>query len=169
MLYYRKRMKQNTPIDISVIGVDQSTEDLVKSFEGEELTVYKDTAGYDTVGVGHKVLDTDNLSFGDTIEKEKSLELFKGDSATAAGDIKTHITQPLTQDQFNALISLVFNIGVGHFNSSTVLREINMYDLQKLTSAQKDELRSAWLAWKNAGGQPVLLSRRQKEADIFLA
>lgn len=67
----------------------------------------------------------------------------------------------INQNMFDALISLAYNIGVGALAKSSVIRHLQNGD--KLASA------NAFLLWKNAGGKPILLSRRQRERSVFLA
>lgn len=168
VLYFRQRYKIQSGKGMNQ-GVQQSTEDFITELEGEELTVYKDSVGIDTVGIGHKVLPQDGLNYGDEISQEQSDAFFKKDSTSAANDILKHITQPITQNQFDALFALVYNIGKYGFDTSTVLKDLNKYNLKNLTDAQLDEIKTAWLAWRFAGTQPVLLGRRQKEFDLFSA
>lgn len=94
--------------------------DLIKSFEGLELAAYLDVAGIWTIGHGHTATAIEGME----ITLEKALELLKADlKATenfvtrALGATKT------TANQFSAMVSLAFNIGVGAFGRSTVLRE----------------------------------------------
>lgn len=147
--------------------VQQSTYDLVKGFEGERLKAYKDSAGIDTVGIGHVILPNERELLSKQISNQESYNLFKKDAQIAANDINSHIKFPLTQNQFDALVSLVFNIGVGAFNSSTALRQLNEMYPDGFNRDEEAKIRNAWLAWKNAGGKPILLSRRQKEVDLF--
>jgi lysozyme len=167
--HHQNYLDMTTAIPIDEIQVQQSTVDFLKQVEGEEKTVYKDSTGKDTVGVGHLVLPEDNLSEGDEITPEQELAFLRQDTDIATQNIKTHITQGLTQNQFDAILSLVFNIGIGAFDSSTVLKDLNKYDLQNITPDEQTDISNAWLAWKNAGGKPILLTRRQKEVDIFFS
>lgn len=66
---------------------------------------------------------------------------------------------PLIQYQFDALVSLAFNIGEGAFRRSTLLKLLNRGDY-KGASEQ-------FLVWKNAGGRPILLNRRKREKALF--
>ena len=102
----------------------------LKSLEGEKFTVYLDQAGLPTVGVGHKVLPSDNLNVGDTITQQRIANLLARDLIAAQKAVNNYVTVPLNQNQFDALVSFVFNIGVDRFKRSTLLRRLNDYDYQ---------------------------------------
>src|SRR5690606_16248464 len=79
--------------------------------EGARQTVYRDVAGYPTVGIGHLVTPSDGLRVGDRISMDRVLEFLEQDIAIAeravarlAGDL------PLMQNEFDALVDLVFNV-----------------------------------------------------------
>lgn len=141
-------------------GIQQSTIDLLKKEEGVRDVVYKDSVGKDTVGIGHLVIPADALKFGDKISSDKINELAKKDLQTAANSVNSSIKVPLNQNQFDALVSLVYNIGIGAFQRSTLVKYINAGNSQQ-------DITNAWLAWKNAGGKPILLNRRQREVDLY--
>ena len=65
----------------------------------------------------------------------------------------------LNQNQFDALVSLVFNIGTGAFARSTLLKRLNVGDYNGAAEA--------FLMWRNAGGKPILLNRRKREKALF--
>ena len=154
---YRKKQKMNQEPHN---GIQQSTLDFLKEGEGVRKDVYKDSAGYDTVGVGHKVLPIDGLKFGDKITDKKVDEFLTSDSQKAAAAVISTITAPLNQAQFDALVSLVFNIGVQAFKTSTLAKYIN-------EGKGQEDVSTAWLAWKWAGGKPILEGRRKKEVALF--
>jgi GH24 family phage-related lysozyme (muramidase) len=81
----------------------------------------------------------------------------------------------LNQDEFDALVSFVFNVGIGHFRKSSLLKAINdgKYrdgDSAKERKAAMDAIESDFLKWNKSGGAvvPGLTKRRQAEADLFL-
>jgi len=81
----------------------------------------------------------------------------------------------LTQGEFDALISLAFNIGTSNFAASTLVKHINDDRHRSGDAAQRekgiDEIEKAFLAWSKSNGKtlPVLVRRRRAEADAFLA
>ncbi|EKN6317550.1 lysozyme [Yersinia enterocolitica] len=135
----------------------------LKVEEGEKLIGYKDTRGIPTVGVGHTgVVDGKPVAVGMVISKDKSSELLRSDLKWTEEAIATNVKAPLTQNQYDALCSLIFNIGANAFASSTVLKRLNAGDYKGAADA--------FLMWKKAGNDPDrLLPRRQRERTLFLS
>lgn len=92
--------------------------------EGLRLKAYKDTKGIWTVGVGHTGPE---VVEGLVITKEKAHELFQKDVTWAEDTVNT-VKVPLSQNQFDALVSFVFNVGAGAFKRSTMLKMLNVGD-----------------------------------------
>ena len=133
----------------------------IKAQEGVELKVYADPRGLPTVGIGHLVTGQDGLNLGDTIT-EAQAETFLGDDLAAAEKaVSELITVKLTQSQFNALVSLVFNIGRTRFAASTLRRLLNCGDYSG--AAEQFE------KWIYAAGRklPGLVNRRKAERALF--
>ncbi|HFF8937673.1 lysozyme [Serratia marcescens] len=136
--------------------------DFLKRQEGEKLSAYKDTRGIPTIGVGHTgLVDGKPVAMGMTISKEKSSDLLRFDLQWTERAINSaNVT--LNQNQYDALCSLVFNIGASAFNGSTLLRKLKASDY----AGAADQ----FLAWKRAGSDPdILLPRRQRERSLFLS
>lgn len=134
----------------------------IKSEEGERLTAYLDVVGIWTIGIGHTgPVDGKPVTQGMTITKDKSRELLLKDLKRFERAVNNSVTVPLKQNQYDALVSLAFNIGEGAFSRSTLVRKLNQNDI-KGASEQ-------FLVWKNAGGRVVngLLSRRKREKAMF--
>ena len=130
----------------------------IAGFEGCRLRAYQDAVGVWTIGYGH----TTNVHQGQVITKARAVQLLKQDVRDKAADaVRRLVKVPLTQNEFTALVSLVFNIGAGAFESSTLLRLLNgkHYFLASLQ----------FLRWNRAGGQVLLgLSRRRRaERRLF--
>lgn len=135
----------------------------LKGEEGERLTGYKDSRGIPTIGVGHTgVVDGKPVAVGMVISKDKSSELLRSDLKWTEEAITTNVKVPLTQNQYDALCSLIFNIGPTAFANSTVLKRLNAGDYKGAADA--------FLMWKKAGNDPErLLPRRQRERALFLS
>ncbi|HHH0018942.1 TPA: lysozyme [Yersinia enterocolitica] len=135
----------------------------LKVEEGEKLIGYKDTRGIPTVGVGHTgVVDGKPVSVGMVISKDKSSELLRSDLKWTEEAIAINVKVPLTQNQYDAMCSLIFNIGANAFANSTVLKRLNAGDYKGAADA--------FLMWKKAGNDPDrLLPRRQRERALFLS
>lgn len=135
----------------------------LKREEGEKLKAYLDSRGIPTIGVGHAgKVDGKPVALGMTITADKSSELLKGDLQWVEDAISSLVRVPLNQNQYDALCSLIFNIGKTAFAGSTVLRQLNLKNYQAAADA--------FLLWKKAGNDPdILLPRRQRERTLFLS
>jgi len=132
--------------------------DLIKSFEGLELKAYKDSVGVLTIGYG----STGNHVFaGQSITEAQAEDLLKSDLLRFEKGVSAVVTVPLTQNQFDALISFSFNLGLGNLKSSTLLKKLNAKDY---TGAANEFTR-----WNKAGGKVLsgLTRRREAEKNLF--
>lgn len=131
---------------------------LIKRFEGLELKAYKDSVGILTIGYGH----THAVKAGDAITGEQADAFLREDLQVAELSINTNVKVKLTQGQFDALVSFVFNLGSGNFVKSTLIKKLNAGDY----AGAADEFGK----WVNAGGKklPGLVKRRAAEREVFL-
>lgn len=131
---------------------------LIKRFEGLELKSYKDSVGILTIGYGH----THAVKAGDVITGEQADAFLREDLQVAELTINTNVKVKLTQGQFDALASFVFNLGSGNFVKSTLIRKLNAGNY----AGAADEFGK----WVNAGGKklPGLVKRRAAEREVFL-
>ena len=133
--------------------------------EGVRDVVYRDVAGYPTVGVGHLVLPEDGLRVGDRISQEQVLAFLENDLAEAEAGVRQLVGDlPLRQHEFDALLDLVYNVGIGNVSESESPRlnaAIQAGDYQAIA----DEL-----DYTHAGGQFArgLKFRSERRAKIFL-
>lgn len=128
--------------------------------EGERLTAYADAVGIWTIGVGHTGwVDAKPVSKGMTITREQSRDILRADLRRFEKAINDEVRALLSQHQFDALVSLAFNIGEGAFRRSTLLKLLNRGDYRGAAEQ--------FLVWKNAGGRPILLNRRKREKRLF--
>lgn len=125
--------------------------------EGEVLKAYKCAAGVWTIGVGHTGSD---VKEGMIITKEKSRELLKSDLRRFESAVDKSIKIQLEQHQFDALVSLAFNIGVGNFSTSTLVKKIN-------AGADIKEIEYQFKRWRFAAKKPILLNRRIREVELY--
>jgi lysozyme len=131
---------------------------LVETFEGCRLVAYQDGNGIWTIGYGHT---GPTVVKGLTCTQAQAQAWLDGDLATADAAIARLVTVTLTQNQWDALVSLVFNIGQGKFARSTVLRQLNQgYPLQASI---------AIAMWNKVAGQASrgLAVRRAAEQQLF--
>lgn len=130
---------------------------LIKKFEGLELKAYKDSVGILTIGYGH----THGVKAGDAITGQQADAFLREDVQVAELAVNTNVKVKLTQGQFDALMSFVFNLGSGNFVKSTLLKKLNAGDY----AGAADEFGR----WINAGGKPLtgLIKRRAAEREMF--
>lgn len=94
-----------------------------KVTEGLILEVYADGRGLLTVGLGHLVLPEDGLKLNDTVTLDRARAWVKKDIAIAEKAVNSKVNVPLYQNEYDALVSLVFNCGIGH--SQTIADFVN--------------------------------------------
>lgn len=135
----------------------------LKREEGERLKAYPDSRGIPTIGVGHTGnIDGAPVTLGMVITADKSSELLRQDLAWVEKSIASNVKVSINQNQYDALCSLIFNIGASAFSTSTVLKRLNQGDYQGAADA--------FLMWKRAGNEPeILLPRRKRERELFLS
>lgn len=135
---------------------------LIKQWEGCRLTAYKDVAGIWTIGYGH----TRSAKQGMVISQTDADNLLRLDLEEFEEAVSKLVKVGLTDNQFGALVSFAFNVGVGAFGRSTLLRKLNAGEY----GAVPTEL----MKWDKArvGGklQPVqgLANRRAAEAGLWV-
>lgn len=132
---------------------------LIKRFEGLRLTAYDDGVGVQTLGYGH----TRGVKAGDTCTQEQADEWLREDVADATAAVARLVTADLTQSQRDALISIVFNIGEGAFERSTLLRKLNAGDYEGAANE--------FPRWNKGGGRVLagLVKRRAAERELFMS
>ena len=131
---------------------------LIKNFEGCRLEAYKCPAGVWTIGYGH----TAGVKQGQKITKFQADALLIIDLEKFEKAVTKLVKKPITQNEFDALVSFAFNVGIGNFEKSTLLRLVNMGQFE-LASKQFER-------WIYAGGKPLtgLKKRRLAEKTLFL-
>lgn len=98
---------------------------LIKRFEGFSPTIYICPAGYPTIGYGHVVLAHEQDQFASSITQAEATELLRKDVRIAERAVLRLISVPLTDGQFDALVSFTFNLGAGALQRSTLRRKVN--------------------------------------------
>ena len=150
---------------ILLFGKKVSALNLIKQFEGLELTAYPDTGNIWTIGFGSTInKDTGQaIRPGDKIDLATAERWLKIDIAEREKYIKPLIKVPITENQKSAIISLAYNIGTGAFAKSTLLRLLNQ-------GADKKLVANEFLKWNKVKGIEVkgLTNRRKLERELFL-
>jgi lysozyme len=132
--------------------------DLIKEFEGFRPDAYQDVGGVWTIGYGF----TQGVKEGDTITQEEADARLAQELLVPIENFLNRVCTVIpTQNQFDALVSLTYNIGMGNFQHSTVLADHNNRDF---AGAQQ-----AFLRWDVSNGEtvPGLYNRRKKESDLY--
>lgn len=130
---------------------------LIEKFEGKKLQAYVCPAGVVTIGIGH----TKTAKIGQTITNEQAYELLKQDVREAENAINFENLK-LTQNQFDALVSFVFNVGVGAFKRSTLLKKAKVNSNDSTIASEFDK----WVLVKGVKSSG-LISRRQAEKELY--
>ncbi|WP_018652259.1 lysozyme [Actinobacillus capsulatus] len=148
--------------DITSVSFDGIHE--LQQSEASRLSAYQDVRGVWTIGYGHTgfhtgFVDGVPIHSGMEISEQQQTELFMADLADASNAVNRLVKVPLNQNEFDALASLVFNIGQGNFAKSTVLKELNQGNRQAAAQAM--------LAWNKSGGKFIqgLANRRRREKN----
>lgn len=130
----------------------------IKEFEGLQLGSYKCPAGVWTIGYGH----TKGVKQGQVIDQSKADDYLVEDIAPAERDLNK-LGVNFRQEQFDALVSWIFNLGAGNFNSSTMKKYI-------VGDCTDEQITDQMVKWVNAAGKPLvgLKKRRIAEANMFL-
>ena len=133
--------------------------------EGVRYTVYRDVAGYPTVGVGHLIDAGDNLRVGDRVSEERVLEFLDGDLVEAEQGVRQLVGDlPLYQHEFDALVDLVYNVGLGNVMAGESPR------LNAAIEARDYDAIAAELDYTHAGGKFAkgLEYRSERRSKIFM-
>ena len=135
---------------------------LIKRFEGISLKAYYCPAGKLTIGYGHTgLVDGKPINPKLIITKEKAEQLLNLDVEKFEKAVISLVKVPIKQNQFDALISFCYNVGIGNFQSSTLLKLLNE---KKYTAAGEQFGRWVYVDKKVSQG---LVNRRNAEAELF--
>lgn len=132
--------------------------DLIKSFEGLRLDAYMPTPDdVPTIGYGH----TKGVQMGDSCTEEQATDWLREDCGDAEECVNKFVRVPMTQNEFDALVSLTFNIGCGAFKGSTLLKLLN--------NADYDGAAAQFPRWSKQAGNTLagLVRRREAERRMF--
>lgn len=139
--------------------LNKAGRDLIKRFEGCKLKAYYDAVGVLTIGYGHTGSD---VRVGQQITQQEAEDLLNADLDKFVKGVEKLVTRTLTDNQFSALVSLAYNIGLGNLKKSTLLKNLNAGNVVAVTVS--------WVKWNKAGGKVLkgLTARRGAEIELFL-
>ncbi len=131
---------------------------LIKGFEGFRGDVYDDVGGKKTIGYGHLLKNGENYT---SIDEKTAEALLKLDLADAESCVNKLVTTGVSQNEFDSLVSFVYNLGCTNFSTSTLLKFVNLREFRGASNEFK--------RWDHAGGKEVagILRRRLAEASYF--
>src|SRR5579863_2033759 len=130
---------------------------LTEQFESCRLAAYQDSGGIWTIGWGHTL----GVEAGMTCSQVQADQWLLDDVQLAANAVNQMVKIGMTQEEFDALVDFVFNLGVGNFQRSTLLADLNANDIEGVIGEFEK--------WDQAGGKVVagLLARRNAEKALF--
>lgn len=133
--------------------------ELIKRHEGLRLEAYLDPVGIPTIGYGH----TKGVKMGQKITEGQAGQFLIEDLTIAEKEVNRHKLN-INQNQFDALVSFTFNLGIGSFRNSTLLKRIKVSPLHPDIAYQFNR-------WVYADGKvlPGLVKRRAEEARLYFS
>lgn len=143
--------------------INKEALELIKSFEGLELTAYKDAVGVWTIGYGHTAMaGAPAPKAGMKLTVKEAEDLLLRDLIKYEQPVRNYVTVPLNDNQYGALVSFCYNLGGGNLKQSTLLKRVNAKDF---AGAAKE-----FAKWNKAGGKVLkgLTRRRAAEAALFI-
>jgi lysozyme len=141
----------------------QKAIDLIKKFEGFSAKRYLCPAGEPTIGYGHVILPTDKFNNSTTLTEKEAEEILKKDLVSREDAVNSLVKVKINQNKFDALVSLVYNIGIGSFKVSTLLKFTN--------DGLFEEVPNQFRRWKYVKGKISngLIARREEEIKLWLS
>lgn len=143
--------------------LNQAGIDLMHQFEGLKLDAYLCPANVPTIGWGSTFYeDGKKVKLGDKITKERADALFLGIAEDFAKRVRTLLKKELNENQFSALVSFTYNVGVGSLQKSTLLKKVNV-------NPSDPTIHNEFIKWNKAGGKVLngLTRRREAESKLY--
>jgi lysozyme len=135
---------------------------LIKRWEGFRASAYRDAVGVWTIGYGHtSMAGAPHVERGMSITRGEADTILRRDVAMFAEGVTKSLQVTLSDNQFSALVSFAYNVGLGNWRKSSVLAAVNRRDFAAVPRRLQ--------LWNKAGGQvlPGLINRRAAEAALF--
>ena len=137
---------------------------LIRRFEGFRARAYRDAAGVWTIGYGHTSrAGPPQVRPGMRVSHARAEEILRRDVETFARAVARQVRTPLNANQFGALVSFAYNIGIGNLRRSSVLRAVN--------EGRLEDVPRMLMRWTRAGGKHLrgLKRRRRAEGRLFMS
>lgn len=133
---------------------------LIKQFEGFRANSYLDSVNVPTIGYGSTMWqDGRKVKLGETITIDEADKLLLWETGNKSKPIKN---LDVNQNQFDALVSFAYNLGIGALLKSTLLKKVK-------ANANDPLIKKEFMRWVNAGGKPLpgLIKRRKLESELY--
>lgn len=159
---FRQNLIEGLFGDQATMRLSEAGIKFIQTWEGLKLKAYRDSKGLPTIGIGTtRYPDGTKVQMGDSCTEAQAYEWFRFDIARFEAVVNRVIKIPLKQNQFDALVSLVYNIGETNFTKGTVD--------DKLNANQIDAALATWLTYVYSGGKKIdgLVNRRNAEVKLF--
>jgi len=137
--------------------------DLMHDFEGCRLEAYLCPASVPTIGYGSTYYEDGRpVKIGDAITQERADQLFEAIAEDFAKRVRSLLKVGLNENQFSALVSFTYNVGVANLKKSTLLKKVNI-------NPSDPTITDEFLKWNKAGGKVLagLTRRREEEAKLY--
>ena len=140
-------------------NISQKGTDLIKIFEGFSPKEYLCPAGKRTIGYGHLIREEERFNI---IAEQEAEKILRNDVSYAASAVRRNVKVDLTQGQYDALCSFVYNLGEGNLRKSTLLKKLNSRDYNGASHE--------FGRWVYGNGKKLkgLENRREAETKMFL-
>ena len=139
--------------------------DLIAGFEGFVSKPYLDAVNVPTIGYGNTFyLNNKKVTMFDAPINETEARKLLSIVANKFGQQVQEVTRELNQNQFDAVVSFVYNVGIGNYRKSTLLKKIN-------ANPCDESIAYEFSRWNKAGGKVLsgLVKRRKKEAELYFS
>lgn len=162
VIYLLIRNEKNKKYSASMFSPSEHIKDYIKKAEGLRLTPYWDGKA-SSIGYGHQI-KPDEQYLMNGITEEKADQLFEQDIKIFSNAVNANVSANISQSQFDALVDFAYNMGIGAFSGSTLLRLINQ-------GAEDQKIEDEFNRWIYADGEPNggLKKRRQDEINLYFA
>ena len=144
--------------------INEKGKTLIKTYEGLRLEAYKCSAGVPTIGYGATFYENGTkVKMSDVITKERAEQLFEY-HIKLFSDKVSKVVPVLNCNQFSALVSFAFNVGIGNFKNSTLLKKVKV-------NPDDVSIGAEFLRWNKAGGKEIkgLTTRRNAEKELYFS
>ena len=145
--------------------INENTLNVIMESEGLRLEAYPDPGSKDgkpvTIGYGTTKINGQPIKLGTRITKEQAKEYFRKDIEFFSKGVASRVKVPLNDNQFGALVSFAYNVGIGAFGDSTLLSRLNSGDYNAVPAQL--------MRWTKNDGREMagLVNRRKKEVNLW--